>query len=184
MLLGGYSLQFYREWGRSLDASHREFHAVILGDAITDHATKSDSHRLVELTCNPEMLQMWGAYLVNSGDKDFPVVVNAFFRYAEIQEHKPLFVDMALATFVVCGYEYDAAKGRYKLNEGGKRLLDYALAHPLPKILPIARVLKERWDKDALMKMIQTNHQDVKTWDDFERKVDDVEKERKKQAGK
>jgi hypothetical protein len=144
---------------------------MAVGDAILDYAEKADAGRLVNLPADRKTLLIWSAFLVNSDDKDLPAVVNAFLRYAEAQKHAPLYADMALALLVVRGYEYDAAKGRYTLTDVGQRFLEYAIEHPIPELLRVAEVLNGRWDKEALMKLIQKHHGDVDTWDAFRRKL-------------
>ena len=144
---------------------------IPVGDAIADYASKSDNARLVGLPHNRRLLLTWSGYLVNSRGRDFPAVVNAFLKYAGAQKHPALLVDMALALLVVRGYEYDALKGRYNLNKVGRQLLEYAIAHPIPRTVELAQVLKERWDEQAVLKMIQKYHPDAATWEQFERKV-------------
>lgn len=156
-----------KEHGPRKDPSGIFDRMIAIGDAIVDYTAKSDSRRLDKLPYSWSALYDWSALLVNSHAKELPPVLNAFFRYAQVKGDPALLVDMALAALVVRGYEYDAEKGRYTLNDVGKRLLEYAIAHPIPKSVSVARVLKERWDEDAIMKLIQKHHPKLKTWEKF-----------------
>lgn len=145
--------------------------SLAVGDVIVGYSTKADTGIVAKLPVDRQTLLIWSAFLVNTDEKDIPSVINAFLAYAQAHQKVALGTDMALALLVVRGYEYDAEKGRYKLTATGQRLLEHAIEHPIPELLRLAEVLKDRWDEGALMELIHRHHADVKTWEEFCRKV-------------
>lgn len=154
-----------REQGRTLRGYEEK---LAVGDAIVRYAKEGKADLLEKLPADTGTFCCWSTLLVNDQGKDLDMVLKAFLRFAEAKEHAPEWVDLALSALVVRGYDYDAEKGRYKLNGVGKLLLEYAIAHPIPRSVSVARVLKERWDKVAVMQLIQKHHPEATTWEKFE----------------
>jgi hypothetical protein len=144
---------------------------VAIAEAVISFAQNWDHTKLAALTADKETLRMWGSFLANTGDEDLPPVVNGFLRYAAAHGDESVFAEMALSTFIVRGYAYNERAGLYDLNGIGKQLLDYAIAHPMPRTLVVARVLEQHLPDRAMWDMIRDHYPDLKSWDDFEKEV-------------
>jgi hypothetical protein len=145
--------------------------SLAVGDFVLHFADKGNHTGLAALGVDDGTLRMWAAFLVNTVDENLSAVVNAFSSYATAHGDESVFTEMALSTFIVRGYAYNERAGLYDLNGIGKQLLDYAIAHPVPRTLVVARVLEQHLRDRAMWDMIRHHYPDLKGWDDFEKKV-------------
>jgi len=174
LLACGFSMSDYRNMKALVRKGRRPIgfeSEIAMGDAVTAYVTKSDASLLEKLPNNLDALLGWAALLVNTSDKDVASVLRAFLRYAEARKHEAVLVDMALALLAVRGYDYDGEEGKYELNVLGRQLLEYAIQHPIPKLLHVTEILKKRWDEKVLLEMIQKHHPETTTWEKFRAKI-------------
>lgn len=169
-VLSSSSMQIYKEVSGYSEASKKASGSQMLlsvGDAIEKYENDHDPVLLHGLPRNISLLHLWGGFLINSSDKDMPKIIHGFFEYAKAHHNESLFADMAHAAFIVRGYSFDSKTGKYEVNDTGRLLLDYIVAHPMSSMLATFEVLREHWDKDAMLDMVRTHYPNIQTWDEF-----------------